>query len=315
MPEVIEVKEYTKFIYSHLRNKKLYSVKILKGRYKKAPFEGYYTLKNGNYKLVNVNSKGKFMYMEFKDLDRKMDSSIQKTDTSVRKMDSSIQKTDTSFFLGVTLGLSGGWFFKPNKSQKLINGLNTERFEDSVASKYLNAALKHINVEFVFSSGILYFYDQLSFGTLKLFKDYESLQKKLDSLGVDMGDSNTTFEDFKDALLTKPGKSVIGNLIVNQKVISGVGNYLRADALWASKISPFRKLESLSNTELKKLYNNIRLLIFNKKFKKSDRLPSDYDRGFWIYKESEDIYGNPVYIKELYTGSQKRFIYYTDYQI
>jgi hypothetical protein len=70
-------------------------------------------------------------------------------------------------------------FFKPNKSQKLINGLNTERFEDSVASKYLNAALKHINVEFVFSSGILYFYDQLSFGTLKLFKDYEKFESYL----------------------------------------------------------------------------------------------------------------------------------------
>ena len=32
--------------------------------------------------------------------------------------------------------------------------------------------------------------------------------------------------------------------------------------------------------------------------------------SFFIYREDEDIYGNKVLKKELFEGSQKRFIYY-----
>jgi hypothetical protein len=43
---------------------------------------------------------------------------------------------------------------------------------------------------------------------------------------------------------------------------------------------------------------------------KSTKLPADYKRFFFIYQEDTDIYGNKVLKKELYEGSQKRFIYY-----
>jgi formamidopyrimidine-DNA glycosylase len=235
--------------------------------------------------------------------------------------------------------------------------LDTERFDDetsskkskgfsgSEASKYLTAAMKHINVEFKFNKGTLYFYDQLSYGTLKVLSQSE-LDSKLKKLGVDMGDPDTTFEDFyealklcsgdlrslkgKDSKNLKANSEPIGNLIVNQKIISGVGNYLRADSLWAAKISPFRKLKDISKAELKKLYRQIRILIYGagskslkalgKKLKiigskaSGDKLPGDYGRGFWIYKMETDIHGHEVIVDTLTPkgqGSQKRFIYYT----
>lgn len=40
------------------------------------------------------------------------------------------------------------------------------------------------------------------------------------------------------------------------------------------------------------------------------KIPSYYNRLFFIYREEIDIYGNKVFKKELYEGSQKRFIYY-----
>lgn len=328
MPESIEVLQYTDFINSKVKDRrsrksfgfsgskasKLLDIKILKGRYKhKGVFSGYSQLKklarNGDLKFVEAKCKGKFMYLKF-------------------TYENSEDEEKEVLYLGVTLGLSGGWFFKPKNSKKLINGLDTERFEDEIASKYLDAALKHINVEFVFSSGTLYFYDQLSYGTLKVF-DEKSLQAKLKTLGVDMSDPNTSYKDFYEALSSKNRNSkndskFIGNLIVNQKLISGVGNYLRADSLWAARISPFRKLKDISQYELKKLYRMIRVLIYgayNKKLGKRlkiitprDKLPSDYKRGFWVYKMDTDIYGNTVLIDTLYDGSQKRFIYYTDIQ-
>jgi formamidopyrimidine-DNA glycosylase len=278
MPESTEVLEYTQFIKSKFKNKILEDVKILKGRYKKHNiFDGYKTLKSGNYKLIDVKSKGKFMYVEFEKI--KAPRSRSKSRTRSR----SPEKSTESIYLGVTLGLSGGWFRSsaskdrrsPERASKLINGLDTERFDDdtsskksfgfsgSEASKYLTAAMKHINVEFTFNAGTLYFYDQLSYGTLKELSQSE-LESKLKKIGVDMGDPETTFDDFYDSLYKSPKNlsKLIGNLIVNQKIISGVGNYLRADSLWAAKISPFRKLKDISKAELKKLYHQIRILIY-----------------------------------------------------
>jgi len=115
--------------------------------------------------------------------------------------------------------------------------------------------------------------------------------------------------------LNKP----IGNVIVNQKIISGLGNYLRADILWASKINPFRYVKDLSNRSLKLIFNNSKILTWgvydNKMAYKSiinrkTRLPSHYNRLFFIYMQENDIYGNLVIRKELYDGSQKRFISY-----
>ena len=44
--------------------------------------------------------------------------------------------------------------------------------------------------------------------------------------------------------------------------------------------------------------------------KKTTKLAYDYDRLFFVYNQETDIYGNKVMRKELYEGSQKRFIYY-----
>ena len=43
---------------------------------------------------------------------------------------------------------------------------------------------------------------------------------------------------------------------------------------------------------------------------KETKLPRDYDRMFFVYNYGEDIHGHKIVKKELYEGSQKRFIYY-----
>ena len=103
---------------------------------------------------------------------------------------------------------------------------------------------------------------------------------------------------------------------------AGVGNYLRADALWMAKISPFRKVKDVSDGELKLLYTSIRGLIWGdydykngvKKgyISKTLKLPNDYHRDFFIYRQDKDINDNIVKKEELYEGSQKRFIYWVE---
>jgi hypothetical protein len=43
---------------------------------------------------------------------------------------------------------------------------------------------------------------------------------------------------------------------------------------------------------------------------KTIKLPSDYNRHFFIYEQEQDIKGNKVEKQELYEGSQKRSIYW-----
>ena len=110
MPEIIEVKNYADFISKHIKNKKLLNIKIINGRYKNhKPFESYYKIKKNLPLLVkNINTKGKFMYIEF----------------------------EKDFYIGVTLGLSGGWFYKKENSDKMIHGIHPEMFSEDAVNKY-----------------------------------------------------------------------------------------------------------------------------------------------------------------------------------
>jgi formamidopyrimidine-DNA glycosylase len=168
-----------------------------------------------------------------------------------------------------------------------------------------------------------YFYDQLSFGTLKLIDTKTELEKKLKELGPDIMDKTSTLQVFKKAITKGLNcKKAIGNILVNQKVISGIGNYLRADALWMAKINPFRKVEDIKEEELETVYKSVRALMWgdyapeeavqlgyvNKDFK----IPHDYGREFFVYRQDTDLNGNKVQKDELFEGNQKRFIYWVE---
>ena len=92
--------------------------------------------------------------------------------------------------------------------------------------------------------------------TLKFINSKDDLEKKLKELGPDMFEKETTFEIFKKAVKAK-GKWNITKVLMDQKIISGVGNYMRADILYLSKISPFREISSLDNSDLKNIYKKV----------------------------------------------------------
>ena len=209
--------------------------------------------------------------------------------------------------------------FLDNKTNKYRHPTILEYIGKENMDSYIKSALNHLNVEFKTKEGSMYFYDTLSFGTLKVIKDEKELNKKLNTIGPDIMDETTTIDLFKERIMKKE-KQEIGIVLMNQKLISGIGNYLRADILWLCKISPFRKVNKLTEQELKLIYHNARVLTwgdYDKKYAikykiitKKDRLPSDYKRDFFVYYEDTDIHGNKVTKEELYEGSQKRFIYW-----
>lgn len=299
MPEIIEVKTYTDFVKKNIINDQLLNIRINQGRYKThKPFDSYYyILQKIPLRVLNVQSKGKFMYIEL----------------------------ENNIFIGSTLGLTGGWFYRSNNSKKIIHGLNNNNqyalYDKEKAKQYITRALNHLNIEFKFTKGILYYYDQLSFGTISIYKNIKEIEKKLSTIGLDIMNIETTFETFKEKItLPKNINKPIGNVLVNQKNIAGIGNYLRADAMWLSKVSPFRLVKQLNNKELYDLYYNLRLLswgMYNYKqaikhgiISTKDKLPTHYKRLFFVYAEKHDIYGNEISKEKLYEGNQIRYIHW-----
>lgn len=290
MPEVVEIRAYADKLRTTLKGKSILEINILKGRYAKhGAFDLIHDLrKNLPIKVLDVKSKGKLIYICF----------------------------EKDLYLLSTLGLSGGWVFYQNNNRQYKLPKLIGSYKDYNEYSNIDA---HRNVEFKIKGGSIYFFDMLSFGTLKVLKSKLELDKKLSQLGPDIMELNTTLDIFTDRIQSKPNQK-IGIILLNQKIISGIGNYLRADVLWLSKVSPFRKVKDLSALEIKHIYHNSLLLtwgVYNKKkaiklkiISPNDKLPSAYNRDFFVYDQTMDIYENPVIKTELYESSQKRFIYW-----
>jgi len=288
MPEVIEVLTYLDFLKKRIKGETITKISILKGRYKThGPFEGYEALLRAlPLRVTEIQSKGKFLYITF----------------------------ENGMVLFSTLGLTGGWVWEDSEFITIREKISKEERE-----AYHREALKHRNVEFQTSKGSLFFYDVLSFGTLKVVTTIKNVETKLNTLGPDI--TEVSWDEFQDRMDRVKGEKVIGNVLMNQKVVAGIGNYLRADILWLCKISPFRKMETLSTTDLKRIWKYSVFLAWAKyDYKKGVRrgaipekhpnLPEDYDRDFYVYRQATDPQGHTVKVEKLYEGSQVRYVYW-----
>jgi formamidopyrimidine-DNA glycosylase len=331
MPEGSEVKKFADILKHNVIGHTITKVNILKGRYVNKIFDGFNILqKNLPVKIISVDTKGKFTYLTLENTENR----------------------NNVLYLFNTLGLTGGWTLRGTKKSdfKHYEGVkylkSTKRSKDCKTehngnvdclyaypiileyisnnniNNWFERAVSHLNVEFELDNGMsFYFYDQLSFGTLKIIETKADLDKKLKELGPDMLSETTTFDVFTTQITKSINKNKhIGNVLVNQKLISGIGNYLRADGLWMAKISPFRKISDLNKDEIERIYIFLRALIWgdydykaaqSKGFINKDiKIPHDYQRDFFVYRHEKDLDGNDVKKEELFEGSQKRFIYW-----
>jgi endonuclease VIII len=101
----------------------------------------------------------------------------------------------------------------------------------------------------------IFFKDMRHFGTIK-FVNLDELNNKLRTIGRDVIEEEISLEEFKD-LLYKRKNWTLPKFLMNQRYLSGIGNYLKSEILYLSKISPFRNISNLDNDEIKILLRNI----------------------------------------------------------
>ncbi len=145
---------------------------------------------------------------------------------------------EKNWFIFNSLGMSGTW------SPVYVNHCHIE-FE------YLNKNNKLSKI---------WFFDIRRFGNIYFSNDPIFISNKLNSIGQDMLSSPPNLNYFKD-LLKKKNNWNICKVLMDQSIISGIGNYIKSEVLYRSKISPYKKVSELSDEQLNNLYKSILYVI------------------------------------------------------
>ena len=222
--------------------------------------EGLHKLLKGKY--IHSIKIGEGSRYRNKDPDL-MNTFLETTPSKVIKIDSKgkliFWELENDFYMLNTLAMSGIWSSekKEHISLQIHYGKKNDKESD----------LK-----------ILYFADQRHFGTVKFIKGPSELNKKISSIGPDMlNEKDISFEVFEKRM-RKQDKKNITVALMNQKVISGIGNYLKSESLYHSKISPLLNVEDLNQERLKTLYQSCRL-----------KIVASYNQGGASLKDYKDI--------------------------
>ena len=104
----------------------------------------------------------------------------------------------------------------------------------------------------------LYFNDLRRFGFWQIV-DKEALEKIKSGYGIEPLMKNFTLQNFLKALSDK--KTVIKAVLLNQSIISGIGNIYADEACFLSGIKPNRRINTLTKKELEKLFLAIKKVI------------------------------------------------------
>ena len=160
----------------------------------------------------------------------------------------------------------------------------------------------HSRVRFLLDKNLdLYYNDVRSFGTLKV-TDQAELKKKLKEIGPDMLNEPCSLIEFKK-IIEKHSSKILGIVLMNQKILSGIGNIYKSEICYLSRISPSRTLSSLSEAEISTLHQCILEILTlayfmggssQKDFKSVDGKLGAFLNFAQVYRRTTDRLGNPV---------------------
>jgi formamidopyrimidine-DNA glycosylase len=135
---------------------------------------------------------------------------------------------------------------------------------------------KSTRVTIKFSDGShLFFNDQRKFGWMRLMPSAEVLNLDFfKTVGPEPLSADFKWEDFQARLYRRKNSSIKA-VLLDQKVIAGIGNIYADESLWGAKIHPMRSVKSLSKQEIHKLYDEI-IYVLNLAIKKGGSTDKNY---------------------------------------
>ena len=119
--------------------------------------------------------------------------------------------------------------------------------------------VKHNHIILIFKKFRVIYNDPRRFGFFKLLKDKESFKLYLNNIGYEPLDKNFNLKYLKKRILFR--KKCIKSILLDQKIISGIGNIYANEILFHSGLNPRKKGLKLKDFELKYLYKYSKLVL------------------------------------------------------
>ncbi len=266
MPEGPELKTSSDIIAPLLVNKYIVNMHPSKnGRYAKEEISNFDSaLSRLPLKVENINVKGKFMHWKL--------------------------GSENPVYLFCTYGMTGQWSKEETKHTCFV-------------IQYLDASKYELTADnIVYNSEFIYFNDPRHFGTIKFGNQYDWVAK-IDSLGWDPLEDS--LKDNFDLIKKKINKSKknIGELLLDQKIFCGCGNYVRAEALYRAKINPWLPGKSISDDQLLNICSHVKDVMMEsyqaqgasfKSYINADGNSGKYSFNFQVYGQKKDPFGNDI---------------------
>jgi formamidopyrimidine-DNA glycosylase len=166
----------------------------------------------------------------------------------------------------------------------------------------------NVNLKFGRNKDLL-FSDTRNYGTMTITQDPAIIQEEYDKLAPDILQKSTNVNGFHSRLTVLQNKpsfqtKLMEDVVMEQKLLlSGLGNYLKAEVLYAAQISPLRKVGDVTLEEWTKFFKCAKT-ISRKMYDilLSAESGNKYLGAMKVYHHSFDPYGNPVHTHSSKTG-------------
>jgi formamidopyrimidine-DNA glycosylase len=150
--------------------------------------------------------------------------------------------------------------------------------------KKMDSAPQHVRILLKFSDEYMLAYNsQRKLGRVRLIDSMDYFVEEND-LGVDALDPKLNLSKFKQLIAKKRGK--VKTFLMNQSVISGIGNIYSDEILFQSGIHPEHQVDHLSAGKIKGLFDSVRMVLTTAIDRKAQ--PDDFPEGFIIPHRNAD---------------------------
>jgi formamidopyrimidine-DNA glycosylase len=291
MPEICEIVKTSQYLLTDLKGLIIVNCKVLSGKYlNKKKIKGINLIgKSSPLKIIDINSKGKFMWFELK----------------------SIKNNETIYIMN-GFGMSGEWTYDKTSNSRFSIDIKHKITDKDKITLYFTDPRNFGNIEITNDINVIN-------------KKLTSLGRDLLKTNFSEAMFNTWIKEFLDRKENNkniPIYEVLMHQEKNKGIGSGLGNYLTPEILYMAKISPLRHIGSLKKIEINRLSKAIKYILklcyannkigymvlfedFNNKHKegiKKKIYPNYHSRTniknnefeFKVYEQKTDPLGNPV---------------------
>lgn len=223
MPELPEVETIRRDLEKKILNKKIVDIKIKSDKSVKNSNKSFVEILKDNH-FVKIDRVGKLLIFSLADKKNFLLIHLKMTGQLV-------------FCLGKTC-IVGGHSLSPAEK---IPGIG-----DKLPGKYTRVIISFKD------KSALYFNDLRKFGYLRIVQEKE-LELIRESFGIEPLTADFTWENLKK--IFKNRRTNIKAILLNQKLVAGIGNIYADEILFASGVRPDRAADSLTESELKRIFS------------------------------------------------------------